>query len=227
MKKIAIILFALITVFAFAGCQNEIKQDEPEITVATDDDIKLLSYYMRSFGHDRILGDTDAILKGAKVDGLKADTAFDDEKGTLTFTVTLDGYDYDGHKDNDMLGIYQRLATGTMTVTYTGKLNEGKTEFSADKAVFTDVDGTLSVDYASSFPVDSITVTCEEATATFTDKDKTEASAVVFTVADGKVNGIGNVGEVSFKLSAVDGATINGRNVEDSASEPAEPDTEA
>lgn len=214
MKKIAIVLFVLIALFSFAGCQNEITQnDEP--TEATDDDIKLLSYYFRSFGHDRVLGDTDTILKKGKVEGLEATGVLDETAGTLTFTVELDGYDFDGHADNDVLGIYQRLASGTMTVTYTGKLNEEKTVFTADKAEFTDVDGTLSVDYSSAYPVDSIDVTCDKASATFTNKEKTEASAVLFDIKDGKAVSISNVGEVSFALVSAENVSVDGHIIAD------------
>ena len=225
MKKIAIILFALILAFSFAGCQNDIVNDEPEITTATDDDLKLAAYYLKAFGHDRIIGDTDAILKGVKVEGLTATPVFDKENGILTFTVELKDYDYDGHADNDVLGIYQRLATGGMTVVYKGTVSgDGKT-FTAATAEFIDVSGILSVGYASAYPVDSIAVACDKATVSFTDKDKAAASSVVFTVTDGKISGISNAGEVSFALKDAANVTINGRIVESTV--PEEPDTPA
>ena len=219
MKKIAIMLFVLLAVITLAGCNAFIQKPVDEVTEATDDDLKLLSYYMKAFGHDRVLGDTDAVLKGGKVEGLTFTQDFDKEALTLTLEVTLKDYDYDGHATNDALGVYQRLATGTMTVIYSGKMDVDGVTFKADKATFTEADGTASVGYASIFPVDSVDITAEEVTATFTDKEKENASTVDFTITDGKAVAITNVGDVSFALGDVINLSINGRIVADTVPE--------
>ena len=219
MKKIAIMLFVLLAVITLAGCDAFIQKPADEVTEATDDDLKLLSYYMKAFGHDRVLGDTDAVLKGGKVEGLTFTQDFNKEALTLTLEVTLKDYDYDGHATNDALGVYQRLATGTVTVVYSGKMDADGVTFKADKATFTEADGTASVGYASIFPVDSVDITAEEVTATFTDKEKENASTVDFTITDGKAVAITNVGDVSFALGDVINLSINGRIVADTVPE--------
>ena len=127
MLLIAAVLFGVV------ACKPE-----GELPSLTEDDIKTFQNYMGAFGHVRVLGDLDHVLKGEKVDDEPGVTVQTMAAGTVTvgkdsivIPLTLTKYDYDGHRNPEDPNpeLYTRIATGTVTLTLNGAMNAEGTAY--------------------------------------------------------------------------------------------------
>lgn len=223
MKKIFIVMLAALIAVGFIGCSPKM-EDVPDTTdpmVATAEDYAALSGYLEAFGHVRVLGDLDHVLKGEKVDdedgvtvqSMVAGTiAFSEDGKTMTIPLTLTKYDFDGHRNGeDDAYLYTRTATGTLALELSGTTADGI--FTADAFAFKDVDlmlGVAEVEGYAKLPLPETAITADEITGAFVGADGYKLTPVAITVTDGKAVGITDVNAPKF--SYVAGAvTINGR----------------
>ena len=215
MKK-NIFAVMLIAAMLVAGCAVD-KTPAPEMpTVVSEAEQDALDSYIGAFGHVRVLGDIDHILKGT-MDGtmkLSGAISWNDTKTELTIPLALAKYDFDGHKnpgDPDPEK-YTRLATGDMTLILTGALNAEGTGFVANGYRFEGVDVTLSCDTSTYILLDlpELAIEAEELTGIFTTKGGVARSSVTVSVAEGKAAGITDVDTPKFGVPSGD-FTVNGK----------------
>lgn len=224
MKKIAILLIAAIAVLA--GCKEAPAVDiEPETETATAQDYAVLDGYLSAFGHVRVFGDIDHILKGELVDDeegvevqsmVAGDIAFSEDGKTLTIPLTLTKYDFDGHRnpEDPTPWLYTRIASGKLTLEMSGTTKDGV--FTADAFAVKDVDVTLDVGEVEGYAklqLPATAVTAEEITGAFVGSDGYKLTPVTITVTDGKAVAITDVKAPKFGFMA--GAiTVNGRDAD-------------
>ena len=223
MKYISIVLLVLAMILA--GCQEpvaDIDDGEGQRDTATAQDYSALAGYLDAFGHVRVLGDVDHILKGEKVDDEEGVTvqsmvagtiAVAEDGKTVTIPLTLTKYDFDGHRnaDDPTPWLYTRIATGTVTLELSGTTKDGV--FTAETYAFTDVDVTLDigeVDGYAKLPLSETTVKADEITGAFVDADGYKLTPVVITIADGKPVAITDVENPKFG-HALGSVEINGK----------------
>lgn len=222
MKKIAILLL-IAAMAVLAGCQDAPAVDVGEDTeTATQADYMALSGYLEAFGHVRVLGDIDHILKGEKVDDEEGVTvqsmasgtiAVAEDGKTVTIPLTLTAYDFDGHRnpEDPEPWLYTRIATGTVTLELSGETKDGV--FTAEAYAFTDVDLTLDVaevDGYAKLPLPETKVKAEEITGAFVGEDGYKLTPVSITITDGKPVAITDVESPKFGY-AIGAVEINGR----------------
>ena len=180
---------------------------------------------MGAFGHVRVLGDLDHILKGEPVDDEPGVTvqsmkiapgaivALNDAKTELPISLVLTRYDFDGHRnpEDPEPEKYTRIASGSLDLVLTGKM-EGA-EFLASGYRIEDVDITLQCDTSKYIALElpDMEVEADSLSARFTSKDKATISpvSVIFT-QDGRVAGIKDVNVSSFEMPKTGAVTING-----------------
>ena len=130
MKKVSIMLLAALMLFAFVACE------ENKGTPASEAEVENLAAYVAGFGHVRVLTDIDALLNGefegktlAYQTGKTA--TLNSDKTELTVELVADDYDFDGKESQESAPIskyFKRLASGSYTLTFVGKMNaDGKT----------------------------------------------------------------------------------------------------
>ena len=135
MKKISIMLLAALAVlFAFTACPGE-----NEVTPASEAEVENLAAYVAGFGHVRVLTDIDALLNGnfegttlAYQTGKTA--TLNSDKTELTVELVADDYDFDGKESQESAPIskyFKRLASGSYTLTFVGKMNADGKRFEA------------------------------------------------------------------------------------------------
>ena len=211
MKKALIIAMALIVVaLAFPACNMEGAVKPGDTTTPTDEEAALASY-LGAFGHVRVLGDIDHVLKGEKVDDeegvtvqsmIAGEVAFNDVKTELTIPLTLTKYDFDGHRnpEDPEPEKYTRIATGTLTLVLKGALNAEGTGFVANGYAVKDLDVTLDCDDTTYILLDlpEIKLTAEELTGIFTTAGGVSRANLTITVAGGKAAGIEDVNAPKF-----------------------------
>ena len=222
MKKIAILLL-VAAIAVLAGCQDAPATDIGEETeTATQADYMALSGYLEAFGHVRVLGDIDHILKGEKVDDeegvavqsmIAGTIAVAEDGKTITIPLTLTKYDFDGHRnpEDPEPWLYTRTATGTVTLELSGETKDGV--FTAEAYAFTDVDVTLDVgevDGYAKLPLPETTVKADEITGAFVDADGYKLTPVAITITDRKPVAITDVESPKFGY-AVGAVEINGK----------------
>ncbi len=201
MKKILIVMVAIMAVLMAAACAPK-----PELT-PEEMAKEALDGYIAGFGHVRVLGDIDHILKGEKVDDepevtaqtMTAGTiAFNEAKTELTIPLTLAGYDFDGHRnpEDPEPEKYTRTATGILTLVLTGTMAEDGTAFTATSYEMKDV----AVDLASGeeLGLASISVASSSIKGIFVNAAGTAGQPVSITVADGKPVAIADVTSPKF-----------------------------
>ena len=223
MKKILVIMLAAMVAVGFVGCSPK-AEDVPDDSVkeATTQDYSALAGYLEAFGHVRVLGDLDHVLKGEKVDdeagvtvqSMVAGTiAFSEDGKTLTIPLTLTKYDFDGHRNGeDDAYLYTRTATGTLTLELSGTTKDGV--FTAEAYAVKDLDVTLDVGEVEGYaklPLPVTEVEAEEITGAFVGADGFKLTPVAITVTDGKPVAITDVNSPKFGY-AVGALTINGRS---------------
>ena len=207
-----------------AGCQEPVAAIEEEAE-ATAEDYEALAGYLDAFGHVRVLGDIDHILKGEKVDDevgvtvqsmIAGDIAFSEEGKTLTIPLTLTKYDFDGHRnpEDPEPWLYTRTATGKLTLELSGDTKDGI--FTADAFAVKDVDVTLDVGEVEGYvklPLPTTSVTADEITGAFVGADGYKLTPVAITVNDaGKPVAIGEESITASKFGYLAGAVeINER----------------
>ena len=225
MKKILIVMLAALIAVGFIGCSPKVEYvpDTTDPTVATAEDYAALSGYLEAFGHVRVLGDIDHILKGEKVDDEEGVTvqsmaagtiAFSEDGKTLTIPLTLTKYDFDGHRnpEDPTPWLYTRIATGTLTLELSGTIKDGT--FTAEAYAVKDLDVTLDVGEVEGYarlPLPATEVEAEEITGAFVGADGFKLTPVTVTVTDGKPVAITDVTAPKFGY-AVGALTINGRS---------------
>lgn len=224
MKKILVIMLAAIVAVGFVGCSPKV-EDVPDDSVkeATTQDYSALAGYLEAFGHVRVLGDLDHVLKGEKVDdeagvtvqSMVAGTiAFSEDGKTLTIPLTLTKYDFDGHRnpEDPTPWLYTRIATGTLTLELSGETKDGT--FTAEAYAVKDLDVTLDVGEVEGYaklPLPVTEVEAEEITGAFVGADGFKLTPIIITVTDGKATAITDVTAPKFGY-AVGALTINGRS---------------
>lgn len=224
MKKILIIMLAALIAVGFIGCSPkavDVPPEEDAVTEATAEDYAALSGYLEAFGHVRVLGDLDHVLKGEKVDDeegvtvqsmVAGDIVFSEDGKTMTIPLTLTKYDFDGHRNGeDDAYLYTRTATGTLALELSGETKDGV--FAADAYAFKDVDLTLDVGTVEGYaklPLPVTEVEADEITGAFVGADGFKLTPVTITLADGKAAGIADVTAPKFGYAAGT-VTINGR----------------
>lgn len=226
MKKILIIMLAVLIAVGFIGCSPKAADVPPEEDAvreeAAAEDYAALSGYLEAFGHVRVLGDIDHVLKGEKVDDEEGVTvqsmaagsiAFSEDGKTLTIPLTLTKYDFDGHRnpEDPEPWLYTRIATGTLTLELSGETKDGA--FTADAYAFKHVDLTLDVGAVEGYaklPLPVVEVEADEITGAFVGTDGFKLTPVAVTVTDGKAAGIADVTAPKFGYAA-GAVTINGR----------------
>lgn len=223
MKYISIVLLVLAMILA--GYQEpvaDIEDGEGQRDTATVQDYAALSGYLEAFGHVRVLGDIDHILKGEKVDDEEGVTvqsmvagtiAVAEDGKTITIPLTLTAYDFDGHRnpEDPEPWLYTRRATGTVTLELSGETKDGV--FTAEAYAFTDVDVTLDVgevDGYAKLSLPETTVKADEITGAFVGEDGYKLTPVSITIADGKPVAIADVTVPKFGY-AVGAVEINGK----------------
>ena len=210
MKKTIFIAIVSIVLMIAAGCTME-GTGVPEDTADTEEAQKAYDSYMSAFGHVRVLGDIDHILKGEKVDDEEGVTvqsmtagavAFNENKTELSIPLTLTAYDFDGHRnpEDPSPEKYTRIATGSLTLTLTGAMNAEGTGFVANGYKVTGLDVTLDVDDSEYIWLDlpEMSVEAEELTGIFTTSGGVAKSSVTVTVDNGKATGIADVNTPKF-----------------------------
>lgn len=239
MKKILITLFVLLLAFSFVGCRMEPdntpvtppedegeEENPPVIEELTDEEKEAFASYMGAFGHVRVLGDIDHILKGEKVDDEPGVTAqsmvaggasFDINKTTLTIPLTLTEYDFDGHRnpEDPEPEKYTRTATGTLTLVLTGAATAEGTSFVATGYRIENADVRLAVDDTTYIwlKLPEIDVTAESISGIFTTKGGISRASVTVLLEDGAPVGISDVNTPKFGVAAGD-IEINGKACE-------------
>ena len=201
MKKILIVMVAILAVLMAAACQPK-----PELT-PEEMAKEALDGYIAGFGHVRVLGDIDHILKGEKVDDepevtaqtMTAGTiAFNADKTELTIPLTLAGYDFDGHRnpEDPEPEKYTRTATGILTLVLTGTMADDGTAFTATSYEMKDV----AVDLASGqeLGLASISVASSSIKGIFVNAAGTAGNPLVVAVAEGKATAIADVTSPKF-----------------------------
>lgn len=201
MKKILIAMVAIMAVLMAAACQPK-----PELT-PEEMAKEALDGYIAGFGHVRVLGDIDHILKGEKVDDepevtaqtMTAGTiAFNTDKTELTIPLTLAGYDFDGHRNpgDPEPEKYTRTATGILTLVLAGTMAEDGTAFTATSYEMKDV----AVDLASGqeLGLASISVASSSIKGIFVNAAGTAGNPLVVNVAEGKAAAIADVTAPKF-----------------------------
>lgn len=217
MKKIFIVLLAAAMLFGAVACKPE-----AEIPSLTEEDIKAFQSYTGAFGHVRVFGDIDHVLKGEKVDDEPGVTVQSMVAGTVTvgkdsivIPLTLTKYDYDGHRNPEDPNpeLYTRTATGTLTLTVTGAMNAEGTGFVANAYTITDMALTLSTANDNGYialELPDMTVAAAELSGRFVSKDGSRISPVTITITNGKAAGIADVNISSFEMPKAGAITING-----------------
>ena len=198
MKRIMIMMLALIVAVGLTACADTGKTPAEIAGEALDG-------YIAGFGHVRVLGDIDHILKGEKVDdeegvtvqSMQAGTIAFNEAGTeLTIPLTLVAYDFDGHRNegDPEPEKYTRTATGLVTLVLKGTMGEGV--FTATAYEMKDV----AVDLASGeeLGLASISVASESIKGLFVNAAGTAGQPVSITVADGKPVAIADLASPKF-----------------------------
>ena len=225
MKKILIIMLAALIAVGFAGCSPKAGDVPPEDATrekATAEDYAALSGYLEAFGHVRVLGDIDHVLKGEKVDdedgvtvqSMVAGTiAFSEDGKTLTIPLTLTRYDFDGHRnpEDPTPWLYTRIATGTLTLELSGETEDGV--FTADAYAVKGMDLTLDVAEVEGYaklPLPVTEIEADEITGAFVGSDGFKLTPVTVTVTDGKAAGITDMNGPKFDY-ATGAMTINER----------------
>ena len=222
MKKIAILLL-VAAIAVLAGCKEAPAVDIGSDTeAATAQDYATLSGYLDAFGHVRVLGDIDHVLKGEKVDDEEGVTvqsmvagtiAFSEDGKTLSIPLTLTKYDFDGHRnpEDPEPWLYTRIATGTLTLELSGETKDGV--FTADAYAVKDVDLTLDVGTVEGYaklPLPATEIEADEITGAFVGADGFKLTPVTVTVTDSKAAAITDVTSPKFGY-ATGAITINGR----------------
>ena len=133
MKKIFVVLIIAAMLVGIVACKPE-----GNLPALTEDEVKTFQNYIGAFGHVRVLGDLDHVLKGEKVDdepgatvqSMVADTVTVG-KDSIVIPLTLTKYDYDGHRnpEDPTPWLYTRTVTGTLTLTLHGTMNAEGTGF--------------------------------------------------------------------------------------------------
>lgn len=215
MKK-NILAVTLIAVMLIAGCAVDKNPVPDPSTIVSDAEQSALDSYIGAFGHVRVLGDIDHILKGT-MDGtmkLSGAISWNDTKTELTIPLALAKYDFDGHKnpDDPEPEKYTRLATGDMTLVLTGALNAEGTGFVANGYRFEGVDVTLSCDTSNYILLNlpELAIEADELSGIFTTKGGIARSSVTVSVAEGKAAGITNVDTPKFGTPS-GSFTVNGK----------------
>ena len=218
MKKFFIVLMIAALLFGIVACKPEADVKEPELT---ENEVKDFISYIGAFGHVRVLGDLDHVLKGEKVDdepGVTVQSMVAGEvtegKDSIVIPLTLIKYDYDGHRNPEDPNpeLYTRIATGTLTLTLNGAMNAEGTGFVANSYKVTDMDITLQCDTSKyiALELEDMTVAAAELAGRFISKDGATLSPVTIVVADGKAAGVADVSVSSFEMPKTGAITING-----------------
>lgn len=214
-KTICMLLIAAV-LFGVVACKPE-----GELPSLTEDDIKTFQNYMGAFGHVRVLGDLDHVLKGEKVDDEPGVTVQTMAAGTVTvgkdsivIPLTLTKYDYDGHRNPEDPNpeLYTRIATGTVTLTLNGAMNAEGTGFVANSYKVTDMAITLQCDTSKyiALELDDMAIAAAELEGRFISKNGATLSPVTIVIADGKAAGVADATVSSFEMPKSGTITING-----------------
>lgn len=207
MKKITVIAAIVLIIACVTGCALERTET---ILIASQRDMDTFKEYAGAFGHVRVLGDIDHILKGEKVDDepgvttqsmVAGDIAFNSNKTELTIPLTLTKYDFDGHRnpEDPEPEKYTRIATGTITLVLKGAVNAEGVGFVVDSYVMNDVDLSLSCDDSTYVYLDleDLRFRAEELTGDFV-TGKYQRTPLTVTLTDGKPTGIADVNTPKF-----------------------------
>lgn len=204
------------------GGDDEKPGTEPE-TELTNEEKAAFASYMEAFGHVRVLGDIDHVLRGEKVDDetgvtvqsmTAGEIAFDINRTELAIPLSLTAYDYDGHRnpDDPAPEKYTRTATGTLTLVLTGAATAEGTSFVATGYRIENADITLAVDDSTYIWLDlpEMTAEAEKLAGIFTTAGGVARSSVSVMITDGKASGIADVDTPKFgKPSGT--ITLNGK----------------
>lgn len=206
MKRISIMLLIAAMLFGVVACKPELSV--PELT---EGEAAAVSNYINAFGHVRVLGDIDHVLKGEKVDDepgvtvqsmVAGEVRFNENKTELVIPLTLTKYDFDGHRnpeDSDPEK-YTRIATGAVTITLKGAMNAEGTGFVAKGYTLTGVDLTLDVDDSTYIWLElpEVKIEAEKLEGIFTTKGGVQRANLTVTVTDGKPAGIADLETPKF-----------------------------
>ena len=204
MKKIFIVLLIAAMLVGIVACKPE-----GNLPALTENDVKTFQNYMSAFGHVRVLGDLDHVLKGEKVDdepGVTVQSMVAGEvtvgKDSIVIPLTLTKYDFDGHRnpEDPSPEKYTRIATGKLTLTLVGAMNAEGTVFVANSYKVTDLDITLDVDDSEYIwlQLPELKVTADELTGIFTTAGGIAKASVTVAVDGGKAVGIEDVNTPKF-----------------------------
>ena len=240
MRKVIIAMLICVSVLmAFTGCNPKAPAPgDEEIAKAVDEAVE---GYLGAFGHVRVLGDIDHVLKGEKVDDepgvttqsmVAGDVKFNATKTELTIPLTLTKYDFDGHRnpEDPTPEKYTRIATGKATLTLKGALNAEGTGFVANGYTVTGLDITLDCDDTTYILLDLPTVklTAEKLEGIFTTAGGISRATLTVNVADGKTVGIADLDTPKFGKADGDytATIVDDEAAEDAPAEDADTETE-
>lgn len=223
MKRTAIVAMLAIMLALIAGCKVE-PDTGASGTVITEEEQAALDSYIGAFGHVRVLGDIDHILKGEKVDDeegvtvqsmIAGATSFNENKTELSIPLTLKAYDFDGHRnpEDPSPEKYTRTATGALTLVLTGAVNAEGTGFVATGYRLENASITLSVDDSEYIWLDlpDMKLEADELTGIFTTSGGVAKSSVNVALTDGKPAGITDVNTPKFGTPAGN-LLVNGKS---------------
>ena len=229
----------LLLAFSFVGCRMEPdntpvtppedegeEENPPVIEELTDEEKEAFASYAGAFGHVRVLGDIDHILKGEKVDDEAGVTvqsmtagqiSFDINRTELSIPLTLTEYDYDGHRNPEDPNqyLYTRTATGKATLVLTGATTAEGTAFIATGYRIEDADITLKVDDSDFIYLElpEMKVTADNLAGIFTTQGGISRASVTVTLAGGIPSGISDVNTPKFGTASGEIA-VNGKACE-------------
>ena len=234
-KNILIAMLIALSLLLIAGCavnkapaieEDEGKEENPPVITPetiSEEEQKALDSYLSAFGHVRVLGDIDHILKGEKVDDeqgvtvqsmVAGEISFDINRTELAIPLTLTKYDFDGHRnpEDPDKHLYTRTATGTATLVLTGAVTAEGTSFIATGYRVENADITLSVDDSVYIylQLPDLEVEAEKLEGIFTTAGGVARASVTVLIDGGKPSGIADVNTPKF--GGIDGEiTVNGK----------------
>lgn len=208
MKKILFVLLVAALVFGGAvACSPKgagVPSEDTDGTAEYEAAYAALEGYLAGFGHVRVLGDIDHVLKGTMDATMKLSgaVAWNETKTELTLPLSLSDYDFDGHKNPEDPDPekYTRIADGTLTLVLKGAMNAEGSGFVATGYEMKDVDVTLSCDTSTYILLNlpETAVKADSITGIFTTKGGVARSAVTVAVTEGKAAGVEDVNTPKF-----------------------------
>lgn len=216
MKKAKYVFFIVLCfLFLFTGCPSSPEMENKEPIEMNENEIKAVADYIEAFAY----GDQSEFLKnlsnslGGSSNGLTAECT--SSPNAMEISLVFNSYDYDGDDGN-------RLVSGEVTLSLSGKYEEGTTLKSSSSDTLTYVNGTFNA-YSYIASSDALTLTggeqtvvlkLEKVSGVFSD-DAYEGveTPLVFEISEGKISiSQTSLSSTVFRNADSGNITAEGRN---------------